>query len=169
LNEAELYNSIRLEIISNHILMHCFSIIVVIVILSGIWIVESRKTVLSVFLPLLTMAWAAAMVRFDFFIHRQAAYLRAIEPHLGDKGFTIPLWESWSRSLRSTQFVVPIADLIITLAIVLPTIYILFGPTQQFFRLRQWKGGKVYAWCVSVLTILLLCSLAVIPKIAEWR
>jgi hypothetical protein len=169
LNEAELYNSIRLEIISNHILMHCFSLIVVIVILVGIWIVETRKTVLSIFLPLLTMAWAAAMVRFDFFIHRQAAYLRAIEPHLKEKGFTIPLWESWRQSLRATQFVMPIADLIISLAIVLPTMYILFGPAQQFFRLRLWKGGQVYAWCVSVLIILLLCSLAVIPKIAQWR
>jgi hypothetical protein len=169
LNEAELYNSIRLEIISNHILMHCFSIIVVIVILVGIWIVDVRKTVLSVFLPLLTMAWAAAMVRFDFFIHRQVAYLRAIEPLLKEKGLTIPLWESWKQSLQATQLVVPIADLIISLAIVLPTLYILFGPTQQFFRLRQWSGGKVYAWCVSVLIILLFCSLAVIPKIAEWR
>jgi len=154
---------------SNHVLMHWFSIVVFIVILAGVWIVETHKTILSVFIPLLTCAWAAAMVRFDFFIHRQTAYLRAIEPRLQEKGFTVPLWESWRQSVRATPFIVPVADLIVSLAIVLPTLYILFRPTQQFFQLRQWKGGKAYAWSMSALIIFLLCFLAVIPRLVEWR
>jgi hypothetical protein len=135
--------------------------------LTGVFIVENRKTILSVFLPLLSLAWAAAMVRFDFFIHRQAAYLRIIEPQLQSRGVSIPLWESWKFSLRSTQFIVPIADLIAVAVIVIPTIYLLFVPAQQYFQSHQWKFGKFYAWIVSGLIVALLCSLIFIPKIAN--
>lgn len=116
----------------------------------------------------MTLAWAAAMVRFDFFIHRQAAYLRALESKLSEQGMTVPLWETWKVSLRSTRFVIPIADLIAIMVIVIPTLYLLFGPAQQFFQHQQWKGGKVYAWAITVLILILICSLAVIPSIASW-
>jgi hypothetical protein len=169
LNESEIYISIRNEIINNHTLMHLFSVIVIVIILIGTLIVESRKTILSIFLPLLTLGWAAAMVRFDFFIHRQNAYLRVIEPELQSKGINIPLWESWRQSLISTPFILPITDFIIFTIIVFPTIYILFGPAQEFFRYKKWNWGKVYAWTVLTLTVLFLGVIAFIPKMAEWR
>lgn len=75
----QIYNSIREEIVWNHLMMHWFTLIVVVVLLVGVCIVENRRTVLSVFLPLLSIAWAASILRFDFFVHRQAAYLRALE------------------------------------------------------------------------------------------
>lgn len=169
MGEADIYFSIRSEIVSNHVLMHWLSIVVVMAILLGTWIVESRKTILSVFLPLLALAWAASMVRFDFFIHRQAAYLRAMEPQLRAKGLIAPVWETWKLDLRLTPFILPVADVIICLVIVLPTVYLLFGPAQQFFKLHHWKGGEMYAWTITILMVLLLCSLAVIPQISGWR
>ena len=159
---------IRSEIINNHTLMHWFSVIVALVLLAGTWIIELRKTIVSVFLPLLSIAWAAAMVRFDFFIHRQAAYLRALESHLAQTNPSLPLWESWKMSLRSTQYIVPIADLIACAVIVVPTLYLLFGPAYEFFQLRNWKGGKLYAWIVSIILLSLLLSLTIIPKIASY-
>jgi hypothetical protein len=157
-------------VLANHILMHWISLLVVLALLIGTWVVEkSRPTILSLFLPLLSLAWAAAMVRFDFFIHRQAAYLRALEAQMSAGGLTIPMWESWKDSLRATPFVVPVLDMVACAVVVIPTAYLLFGPAQQVFQLRQWRGGKIFAWGVFTLLILLLCSLAIIPRIAGWR
>ena len=167
MSELDVYNAIRYEIITNHVLLHFYTIIVVIILLIGIAYLENRKTILSVFLPLLSLAWAAAVVRFDFFIHRQAAYLRTLESQLLNKGISIPMWETWKSSLRATQFLVPIADLIGLIIIVVPTIYLLFGPAQQFFHSRQWKASRLYAWSISMLLLILLCSLVIIPKIAK--
>jgi hypothetical protein len=153
---------------TNHILMHWFSLIIALVVLSGTWIIELRKTIASVFLPLLSLAWAAAMVRFDFFIHRQAAYLRALESQFTQDNSSRLLWESWKMTLRSTRFVVPIADLIACAVIVAPTVYLLFGPSYQFFQSKGWKGGKAYAWTVTLTLFALLLSLAAIPTIAGW-
>jgi hypothetical protein len=130
---------------------------------------KSRPTILSLFLPLLSLTWAAAMVRFDFFIHRQAAYLRALEAQMSVGGLTVPMWESWKDSLRATPFVVPALDVVACAVVVVPAAYLLFGPAQQFFQLRQWRAGKIFAWGVPSLLILLLCSLVIIPRIAGWR
>jgi hypothetical protein len=168
LESVEIYNVIRAEIVSNHVLMHWFTLAVVLALLAGVFVVEKRQTVLSVFLPLLSLAWAAAMVRFDFFIHRQAAYLRALEAQMQQGGVSMPLWETWKMSLRAASFVVPAADIIASAAIVVPTVYLLFGPARQVFITRKWRGAKLYAWLVAALLILSLCSLAVIPKLAAW-
>jgi hypothetical protein len=167
LGEIDIYNSIRAEIVTNHALMHWYSIIVAVVLLSGILIVENRNSILSLFLPLLTVAWAAAMVRFDFFIHRQAAYLRTVEEKLPSQGITIPMWETWKASLQSSKYIIPAADVLALMVIVLPTIYLLFGPAQKYFSHRQWGGGRLYAWAVTGITILLLLFLAVVPSIAK--
>lgn len=148
--------------------MHWFSVIVALVLLIGIWIIEIRKTIVSIFLPLLSLAWAAAMVRFDFFIHRQAAYLRALESQFTQNNPSLLFWESWKMSLRSTQLIVPIADLIACAVIVVPTIYLLFGPAYQFFQSNGWRRGKAYAWIVTLILLFLLLSLAAIPTIASW-
>ena len=168
MNDIDIYNQIRSEIINNHVLMHWFSIIVALVLLIGTWIIEIRKTIVSVFLPLLSLAWAAAMVRFDFFIHRQAAYLRTLEFQISQNNPSLPLWETWKISLRSTQYIVPIADLIACAVIVAPTLYLLFGPAYQFFQTNNWKAGKLYAWGVTLIILFLLLFLALIPKIASW-
>lgn len=165
MNETEIYNAIRAEIVVNHILMHIFTLIVGIVLLIGVFIVERRKTILSVFLPLLSLAWAAAIVRFDFFIQRQAAFLRVLEKNISEKSGSIPLWETWKSSLSSTAFVVPLADLIACAVIVVPTIYLLFNPTLEFFESKKLRGGNVYAWSISSILIILLLFLAVIPLI----
>ena len=168
MNKFEIYNAIRTEIISNQVMMHWFSIVVALALLVGIVFVERHKTILSVFLPLLTISWAAAMVRFDFFIQRQAAYLRSVESELRSQGMSIPLWETWKATVRATPFLIPPLDAIVSSVIVIPTIYVLFGPSQEFFHDRQWPGARVYAWMVSALIAFLLCSLAVVPRIATW-
>ncbi|HET6972884.1 MAG TPA: hypothetical protein VFH96_02605 [Pyrinomonadaceae bacterium] len=170
MNLVEIYISARSEIISNHVLMHWFSIIVAAMLLAGVFIVEKHeKTILSVFLPLLSVAWAAAIVRFDFFIHRQAAYLRELEAKMTESGVPYSLWETWKASSRATPVVVPLADLIASTVIVIPTIYLLFGPAQRFFEGKGWKGKRAFAWSVTILMALLLSSLAAIPKIAAYR
>ena len=164
--ELEIYEAIRSEIVTNHVLIHVTTWIVVLMLLVGTWIVEKRKTILSVILPLLSLSWAAAMVRFDFFIHRQGAYLRLLEARMQEQGISIPLYESWKYSLQSTKFVVPITDLIAIWIITVPTLYLLSGPLQEYFLQNQWRGGKLYAWGVASLFVILLASLAFIPKIA---
>lgn len=166
-SESEIYQIIRWEIITNHVLMHVTTLLVVIVLLFGTWLIEQRKSVLSVFLPLLSLAWAAAIVRFDFFIHRQGIYLRALEAHFRETGVSAPLWETWKASLRSTAFIVPIADFIALLVILLPTFYLLFGPAQEFFLMKQWRGRRAYAFMVTGLLCLLSLSLLFIPLLAS--
>jgi hypothetical protein len=164
---VEIYNTIRSEIITNHILMHFFSIVAVVILLLGVWITETRKTILSVFIPLISIAWAATMVRFDFFIHRQTSYLRFIETQLAVENNNMPLWETWRLNLRSTQIVVPIADIIAFSVILIPTVYLLFGPSRQFFEAKDWKGASLYAWSLICVLLILICCLAFIPRIAQ--
>lgn len=147
----------------NHVLMHVVSVVVAMVLLAGTFVVEKRETILSIFLPLLTFAWAAATVRFDFFIHRQGAYLRSLEAHLAQNVST-PLWETWKYSNRAaTSLVVPVLDVIVVLAILIPTFFILFGPCRKFFDSRGLKGAKAYAWTLSVMIVGLLLSLGLVP------
>jgi hypothetical protein len=167
MNEVEIYNLIRSEILLNHLLMHVTTLVVVILLLGGIWLAESKRSIISVFLPLLSLAWAAAIVRFDFFIHCQATYLRVVERRLQESGISIPMWETWKSSLRSTGIVVPFSDLIAILIIVIPTIYLLFGPAQNFFVEKQWSRRRVYAWGVLIALVLMLGCLPFIPKIAQ--
>jgi type IV secretory pathway VirB2 component (pilin) len=167
MGEVEIYNTVRNEIITNHVLIHVTTLVVVILLLAGVWLVEQRKSVVSVLLPLLSLAWAAAIVRFDFFIHRQAAYLRAVEAHLRESNPSMPLWETWKSSLRSTSIVVPITDFIAILIILLPTIYLLFGPARDYFALKKWRGAKVYVWGVLIVLGLLICSIPFIPTLAR--
>lgn len=166
--ELEIYNSIRQEIVSNHILMHWFTLIILALLLGGVFIVEKRDSILSVFLPLLSVAWAASTLRFDFFIHRQNAYLRHIEPQLQKSGLNFPLWESWNNSLTATKVVIPAADIAIFLMIGTITCYLLFVPAKRYFKGRGWKRYGVYAWSVVFLLLLLLSSLALVPTIAAW-
>src|SRR5687767_4841236 len=105
---SELYLTVRNEILVNHILVHVLTLVVSLVLLFGVWVVETRRTILSLFLPLLALSWAAAMIRFDLFIHRQGAYLRELELHISRTGSPFPLWETWKASLLSTKIVVPL-------------------------------------------------------------
>lgn len=166
MSEIDLYNSIRTEIIVNHVLMHLTTIVVIIALLLGVWLSEKRETIVSVLLPLLSLSWAAAIVRFDFFIHRQAAYLRTLETTLHQNGLAVPLWEGWKASLQSTRIVIPVADLFATLIVVVITAYMLFGPARNVFKSRNWPAHRLYSWLIVLLTIGLLLSLAFIPKLA---
>lgn len=167
MQEIEIYNVIRQEIINNHSLMHWFTLAVAMLVLVGCIVVENRKTVLSVFLPLILPAWAAAILRFDFFIHRQAAYLRALESKMQQSGFNFPLWETWKVEHYSGVFIVPFADLVIFLLIIIPTAYMLFTHTQQYFEEKNWKFGKVYIWLILMTTIILLSIIPFVPSITR--
>jgi len=167
MGELELYTTIRNEIVVNHVLMHLMTIFVVFMLVGGTWLVETRRSFVSLLLPLLSLAWAAAMVRFDFFIHRQGAYLRLLEASLQRRGAPdLPFWELSKAQLHSTRYVVPTADVLGILIIIVPTIYLLFGPCKSLFKERQWRGHLPYAWTVLLLIALLLSSLPFIPRIA---
>ena|SRR5690242_6889653 len=166
MDALQVYISIRSEIIANHLLIQWFTLIVAITIIIGVVAVEwLGETCLSVFLPLLSLAWAASVVRFDYFIHRQAAYLRLLEQRTQTG---LPLWETWKGSLQSTSFVVPLLDFLAILVIVVPTLYLLFGPAQHYFSAHSWRGGRLYSFTISVVLLLLLLSLAVVPTIARY-
>jgi hypothetical protein len=166
MNEIDIYNSIRSEIVVNHVLMHLTTIVVVIALLVGVWLGEKRESIVNVFLPLLSLSWAAAMVRFDFFIHRQAAYLRALEASLHERGGAVPLWETWKVSLQSTRVVIPVADVFAILIVVVITTYLLFGPARKVFTSRGWPAHRLYSWLILLSTIGLLLFLPFIPKLA---
>src|SRR5215467_12283229 len=128
MGELELYSTIRNEIVVNHVLLHLTTIFVVFMLVGGTWFVETRRSFVSVLLPLLSVAWAAAVVRFDFFIQRQGAYLRPLETSLQKRiGPDVPFWELTKAQLRSTRYVVPTADVLGMLIIIVATIYLLFG------------------------------------------
>lgn len=167
MQEVEIYNAIRQEITTNHILMHWFTLFVVVSLLAGCIVIEKRKTILGVFLPLITLAWAASIVRFDFFVHRQAAYLRMLESHIQNNVASFPLWETWKDSHNSTIFIIPLADIFIFIVILIPTVWLLFGRAQEYFAEKQWKAGKIYAWTVLVSIILLLCLIPFIPLLTR--
>jgi len=169
-NPVELYTSIRAEIISNQVMMHWFTLIVALILLAGLLAIETRgRSILSAFLPLLSLAWAAAIVRFDFFIHRQAAYLRDLEGEMVRINMAYPLWETWKSTLRATPIVVPVLDGIAAAVIVVPTLYLLFGPAQKVFEERAWRGRRLYAWSTTILLLSMLLSLVAIPRIAAYR
>lgn len=168
MQEAEIYNAIRQEIISNNVLMHWFTFFVIIVLLIGCKIIENRKTVLSVFLPLIAPAWAASILRFDYFIHRQGAYLRALENRMQNNGFNSPLWETWKATHSSSIFIVPFADIIIFFAVIIPTGYILYNYTLNYFKEENWRFGKTYVLTVLLSTIILLLFLAFVPSITRF-
>lgn len=162
-----LYKAMRAEILSHDSLLHWISLVVLLVLLAGATLVEQRQTILSVFLPLLSLAWSSTMLRLDFFIHRQGAYLRHIESQtLGLAG--LPTWEVWKDSLPATKLLVPIADGIGCLAILVPTVYLLFGPSQAYFAHRRWRGAKIYSWGILALIAGQLLCLAVFPLLHLW-
>jgi hypothetical protein len=164
MDTTQTYLAIRSEIMTNHVLLHWFTLIVALSIVMGTVLIERLgKTILSIFLPLLSLAWAASVLRFDFFIHRQAAYLRLLEERTPN---ALPMWETWKAGLRSTALVVPFADIIVSAVIVVPTIYLLFGPAQTYLTSRSSNWGRAYALGVSTILILVLLSLAVVPKLA---
>jgi hypothetical protein len=156
-----LYGSIRTEVITNHLLMHATSLVVLIILLVGLAYVERHSSVLSVLLPIVSVSWAAAMVRFDYFIHRQGVYLAHVEHSAGLFG-----WESWRASLVATPVLVPLMDALVAMAYVLPTIWIAFKPSRTYLRANGVGWATAYAWLVSVLTVLLLASLTVVPRLA---
>lgn len=166
--ETELYNTIRLEIVNNQILMQWITLITAILLLIGAAYVEKHTTILSLFLPLFSLSWAAAMVRFDFFIHRQGAYLRALEAKAMSEGNTLPLWETWKDGLQATKFVLPSVDILAVAVIVIPTIFILFGPARAYFVKNKLRGARLYAWSMTSLLFIPLISLSIIPTLAGW-
>lgn len=167
MNVDTIYLAVRSEILMNNVLMHGSTLLMLIVLLAGIRICECRSTVLSVMLPVLSVAWAGSVVRFSFFIHRQGAYLRHLEVQAPQSPSGIPLWETYKASLRSTIFVVPVTDIIILSIFFAATIYLLFGPSRVYWREHSWPGERAYAWSVLAIMTILLASLAVMPRIAE--
>jgi hypothetical protein len=82
-------------------------------------------------------------------------------------GNSIQLWETWKASLRGARLVIPPADFFAVIVIVVPTLYLLFGPSKQVFQIKQWKGGDLCAWITNALLGLLLASLLIIPTFAN--
>lgn len=132
--------------------MHLFTLVVVIALFAGIFVCERKQTILGVFLPLVSLAWAAAILRFDYFIHRQGKFLRILEEHITLKSGAIPLWETWKYSSASEAYVIPIADIVICIVIIIPTTYLLFNLSFKFFEVNNIRGGKFYAWSVCLHT-----------------
>ena len=167
MNESAIYSIIRTEIISNQMLMHWITLIISIVLLAGVLWVERNESVISVFLPLLSLSWAASMVRFDFFIQRQGAYLRELESYIQKDNSSMFLWETWKTSVLGTNLLVPFADIVALPIIIVPTIYLLFGPTKRYFATRNWGGWGIFAWGTLGLLLSCLALLPFIPKIAS--
>jgi hypothetical protein len=165
---VDIYEIVRQEILLNHALLHFTTVLVTILLLVGVAYVEGRQTVLAVLLPVLTISWAASVVRFDYLIHRQGAYLRAMETHLSTGTEYPPMWESWKASRTSPRALLPPLDVVAVSVVIVSTLYLLFGPSRAYFEANEWKGGRAYAWIGTAILTVLLLSLAAIPSIAAW-
>ena len=155
-------NTVRWEIIANHVLMHVTTLIVLSLFLAITAYVEYRKSILSVMMPLIAVSWAAAMVRFDYLIHRQGAYIAFVEHATGAQG-----WETWRKGLMATAYVMPLLDGLSVLAIVALTGFVAFGPATQYLRARGSVWANSYRWIVMIAVALLLASLGAVPWLAK--
>jgi hypothetical protein len=162
-DKTQVYVIIRQEIVANHVLMHTVSVITVVVLVFGVWLVERRRTFLSVLLPLLAISWAGAMVRFEFLIHRQGAYLRELERYLRASDRRLPTWELWKAEFTPTQIVMPLADVFTFLVVLVATAYLCFGPAKSFLADGHPRLSRIYPWVVLSVLCLLFCALAVVP------
>ncbi len=162
----EVYNAVRQEIMLNHALMHWVSLAVAITLLAGTAFCESRTTALSVLLPLLGVAWAAATVRFDFLIHRQGAYLQHLEATLTQQGVPI-LWETWKQQQHAQKIALPILDLIASIPIIAASAHLAFRPATQYLAKNAFPGARAYSWVIITLQLTLLALLGIIPTIAR--
>jgi hypothetical protein len=82
-------------------------------------------------------------------------------------GFDFQLWETWKAEHSPGVFIVPLADVVIFLLIVIPTAYILFNYTQQYFVERHWIFGKAYTWTILISTVILLLLIPFIPLMTK--
>lgn len=160
-----IYASLREELLAADALLHWLSLIVLLSLLVGAFICEARRTVLCMLLPLLSVAWAASVVRLDFFIHRIGAYLQPIEERLL-QNTNIPSWESWKSNLIATKTLVPVADIFIFISIIAVTAFVLRGPTRAYFEERRWRGAGWYSAAVLIVILMLLSIVQFIPTIA---
>lgn len=167
MQEVEIYTVIRQEIISNINLLNLITFFVAVCLLTGCKLIENRKTVLRVFLPLISLAWAAAVVRFDFLIHRQGIYLMEVESRMRQGGTNFPLWETWKAERTFGTFLIPLTDLLIFPLIIIPTAFIIFNYTQPYFVENQWKFGRAYAWGILISIIVLLSLTPFVPLLAR--
>jgi hypothetical protein len=163
MDKTQLYVVIRQEIVANHVLMHIVSIIVVVSLVFGAWLVEQRRTILSVLLPLLAISWAGAMVRFEFLIHRQGSYLRELERYLRSSEPALPTWELWKANFTATQIVMPLADIFTLIVVFVAAVYLSFGPARDFLATLNPRLSRAYPWVVMSVLSALICALAVIP------
>jgi hypothetical protein len=99
----------------------------------GVYIMGNRLTTMGVLLPIFSSASAVALTRFDFFIHRHASYLRTLKGDVGANGVDFSLWESWRTILKSTTIVVTVLNVLVSLAIIVPTLGLIFGPAREYF------------------------------------
>jgi hypothetical protein len=164
MDRTQIYVVIREEIIANHILMHAVSVVVILALLFGTWLVERRSTVLSVLLPFLAITWAAGMLRFEFFIQRQGAYLRAFERQ-ADPGYAT--WELWKAGFTPTKIVVPLADVFTVSVVFVTTAYLVFGPARYYLRDRNPGLARVFPWLVLGCLGVLMISWAIIPLVLQ--
>ena len=158
----QVIDTIRWEIIANHVLMHVTTLVVLCIILTITAYVERRQSALSVLMPLVTVSWAAAMVRFDYLIHRQGAYVSFVERTTGTQG-----WETWRTGLTATVYVMPFLDALSVLAIVAPTVFVLFGPAKRWCDEQASRFGALYRWIVLIAIVSLLASLGAVPWLAR--
>jgi hypothetical protein len=160
------YLSLRQELLATDEMLHAFTLIVFLALIIGAWVCEKQKTILSVLLPILSLAWAASVVRFDFFIHRLGAYLRPIEANLL-RNSPVPPWEIWKSNLAATRILIPIADVIAFGAILATTSFILIGPTRGYFEERGWRGSSSYTTAILLIMVALFITVAFIPRLSS--
>lgn len=159
------YEALRAEIIANHTFASWATLICAVIILAGAWLIADRPSPVAVFLPLFTIGWAAAMVRVDFLIHRAGAYIRTLEQAVSPGGG----WETWRQGLRATPVLIPATDALIVLPIIVPTLYLAFGPARLLLSQSQYRFASAYPWAVCGILALLLASLLVVPRLSTIR
>jgi hypothetical protein len=61
----------------------------------------------------------------------------------------------------------PLLDALSVLAIVAPTVLVLFGPATKYLQDNERRWAILYRWAVLVAIVLLLASLGTVPWVAK--
>ena len=130
---------------------------------------------MSALLALYADAWAAAVLRLDYLIQRQGAYVRTLESALAPGPGASTTWEAWKAGAVATTWVLPITDLVASLAVVAPALFIIWGPFRRFWRERQAddragdeaRRATCYASVATALLAVPLLALPTVPVLAR--
>jgi hypothetical protein len=161
-----MYAVLRNEILLHQFLLYTTTLVVALVCMAAVVVCERRDSVLSVLAPALASAWAGAVLRFDYLIHRQGAYLLILEDRISAISYPMPLWEHWKGDLPGKALFLGPTDALTCLAVVAPALYLTWTLGRRHLQARAPQWALPVAVCLTALIMVPLLLLPFVPAAA---